>query len=158
NSGVNIPVWTISNEDGNAVETAIGSSGAPVTIEPSGGIGGMDSSGQLGLYTPSANDPGSSVSHWDVTATPNLLMPPFLGDVGRQLDVTPAALGDVGWDIPGGVSIGASKLLRPDLPLGQAVSFVIQVINRSSSQATGVVIEHQLDPGLSLTSTSGACT
>jgi MYXO-CTERM domain-containing protein len=157
NSGVTIPVWSISLEDGNAVETAIGSSGAPVTIEANGGVGGMDSSGQLLLYTPSVLDSGSSVSHWDVTATPNLLMQPFLGAVGRTLDVTPAALGDVGWDIPGGVSIGASKLLRPDLPLGQVASFVIQVINRSSSQATGVVIDHQPDPGLTQPSISGAC-
>jgi uncharacterized repeat protein (TIGR01451 family)/MYXO-CTERM domain-containing protein len=155
--GASIPVWSISLEDGTAVESFIGS-GAQVTLDASAGGAGMDASGQLLLYTPSVSSNGSTLSHWDITATPDLLMEPFLGDVARNLDVTPAALADMGWDVPGGVSIGASKLLRPDIALGQPLSFVVQVVNRSGSPATGVVLDHVPDPGLSFTSGSGDCT
>ena len=60
-------------------------------------------SGALLMYTPDPNQPGSSVSHWDTSATPNLLMEPainpdlpFLG-----LDVTPGLMSDIGWPLTG---------------------------------------------------------
>jgi hypothetical protein len=45
--------------------------------------------------------PGSSVSHWDTTLTPNALMEPFINsdlDVGTTLDLSPAQMTDIGWD------------------------------------------------------------
>lgn len=81
--------------------------GAQVT-----GVIGFDQNRQLGthrdsgallMYTPDPNQPGSSVSHWDTSATPNLLMEPainsdlpFLG-----LDVTPGLMSDIGWPLTG---------------------------------------------------------
>ena len=64
-----------------------------------GRLQGAGPGGQLLLYAPDPVEQGSSISHWDTSATPNLLMEPiinsdlpFLG-----LDVTPAQLKDIGW-------------------------------------------------------------
>ena len=60
---------------------------------------GTSPDGFLLLYTPDPVAPGSTISHWDTSAFPNLLMEPalnpdlpFLG-----LDVTPAMMQDIGW-------------------------------------------------------------
>lgn len=54
--------------------------------------------GRVQLFTPNPVQPGSSVSHWNTTASPNLLMEPAIntglpltGDLTRQL------LRDIGW-------------------------------------------------------------
>lgn len=54
--------------------------------------------GRVELFTPNPIQPGSSVSHWNTTASPNLLMEPAIntglpltGDLTRQL------LRDIGW-------------------------------------------------------------
>ncbi|WP_342118410.1 PA domain-containing protein [Pseudoduganella sp. OTU4001] len=63
---------------------------------------GSDIAGRPLLYTPNPRVPGSSVSHWDVTATPNLLMEPSINsDLGTVLvppkDLTVPLLKDLGW-------------------------------------------------------------
>ncbi len=50
------------------------------------------------LYAPDPDEPGSSISHWDTSATPNLLMEPNLnGDLGHDVDLTLPLLRDLGW-------------------------------------------------------------
>ena len=52
--------------------------------------------------------PGSSVSHFDVTASPDLLMEPFTSEeVFDQLDLTPAQFKDVGHTVTGYDSVFA---------------------------------------------------
>lgn len=60
---------------------------------------GLHSTGGLLIYTPDPNQPGSSVSHWDTSATPNLLMEPAINtDLAfNRLDVTPGLMTDIGW-------------------------------------------------------------
>ena len=56
--------------------------------------------GLVRLYAPPVVATGSSGSHWDVTASPNLLMEPFITTSLRAadtLDLTPAQMEDVGW-------------------------------------------------------------
>ncbi len=65
-------------------------------------IAGADSLGRPLLYTPNPRIAGSSVSHWDVSATPNLLMEPSINsDLTKTLvppkDLTVPLLKDVGW-------------------------------------------------------------
>ncbi len=58
--------------------------------------------GWLRIYAPNPVASGSSGSHWDVTATPNLLMEPFINpDLAPTvtLDLTPALLQDIGWTL-----------------------------------------------------------
>ncbi len=64
-------------------------------------LGTHRASGSILLYTPDPVQPGSTISHWDTSAFPNLLMEPainpglpFLG-----LDVTPGLMEDMGWPL-----------------------------------------------------------
>lgn len=63
---------------------------------------GADALGRPLLYTPNPLVSGSSVSHWDVSASPNLLMEPNISpDLGLVLvppkDLTKPLLKDLGW-------------------------------------------------------------
>jgi hypothetical protein len=58
------------------------------------------------LYAPSAFAGGSSISHFDTAARPNLLMEPFISadlKSATNLDLTPALMQDVGWVIRPGI-------------------------------------------------------
>jgi len=59
---------------------------------------GKTSGQHVRLYAPATWDDGSSVSHWDTTATPNLLMEPFAtGSTKGYTDLTTCVLYDIGW-------------------------------------------------------------
>ncbi len=58
---------------------------------------GLDSARRPLLYTPSTFASGSSVSHWDTRATPNLLMEPSLNAGLSGVDITGSFLADIGW-------------------------------------------------------------
>jgi hypothetical protein len=67
-----------------------------------------DGSGQVELYTPNPFEGGSSVSHWNTTATPNLLMEPSINiGLPLTLDLTRQQMRDIGWfrGTPGAASI-----------------------------------------------------
>ena len=83
---------------------------------PPGSLAGTDGSGRVLLYTPNPLEQGSSVSHFDVSAFPNLLMEPSnSADLGfAQLDLTTFQLRDIGW--PTGTS---NITLRIQDPPGQ---------------------------------------
>jgi hypothetical protein len=56
--------------------------------------------GYVRLYAPNPVAPGSSKSHWDVSASPNLLMEPFINSdlaASERLDLTPYLFEDLGW-------------------------------------------------------------
>jgi hypothetical protein len=82
---------------------AVGWNGAQVAADsPTVLAAGKDSSGRPLVYTPSTLQSGSSVSHWDTSATPNQLMEPNITNglthsVTRPQDLTFALLKDIGW-------------------------------------------------------------
>ena len=53
------------------------------------------------LFAPGQVRSGSSVSHWDTSASPNLLMEPFINDElpFLGLDITPGLMQDIGWGL-----------------------------------------------------------
>ncbi|GIU82857.1 MAG: carboxypeptidase regulatory-like domain-containing protein [Acidobacteria bacterium] len=56
------------------------------------------STGRVQLYTPTTFQSGSSISHWDTAASPNLLMEPFITTgLPLTLDLTRQQTRDVGW-------------------------------------------------------------
>jgi hypothetical protein len=60
---------------------------------------------RMRMFAPGAFSPGSSISHWDTTCTPDLLMEPVF--TGRAfLDLTPALLADLGWQTTGACGDG----------------------------------------------------
>src|SRR5699024_7956527 len=66
-----------------------------------GSLAGADPAGRMKLYAPSAIAPGSSVSHYDTSAFPNVLMEPFNTNVDvndGDVDLTDELLRDIGWD------------------------------------------------------------
>ena len=75
---------------------------------------GLSAGGHLKLYTPSTFDASSSVSHWDMSATPDLLMEPrYSLRTGSHTDLTTCALYDMGWTgnrCPDGVNATAQTV------------------------------------------------
>ena len=59
---------------------------------------GVSVNRHMRLYAPHTFDASSSISHWDKTATPNLLMEPNYNlDTGNHTDLTVCVLYDLGW-------------------------------------------------------------
>jgi PA domain len=98
---ITIPSAIISQQDGAKLRTTAGRTAVAVLTEIRRRAG-TDLFGRPLMYAPTVVDPGSSVSHFDVTATPNLLMEPFaVGDESITLkpptDLTLPLLQDIGW-------------------------------------------------------------
>lgn len=75
-------------------------SGSHVTAASGGLSGGKDGGGRVRLYAPNPVEPGSSVSHWDTSATPSLLMEPFITrELASDLDLTDELMKDIGWPV-----------------------------------------------------------
>jgi PA domain/FlgD Ig-like domain len=106
---VAIPVASLSQTDGNAIRAALGSGAvhATVGLDPVL-LAGADNSGRVQMYAPNPDQPGSSVSHWDVAAFPNLLMEPAINpDLTQNVDLTFQAFYDIGW-FPQLTSVGTA--------------------------------------------------
>ena len=97
-ASVVIPIVGISLADATTLKANL-ASGVNVTVKlhPTA-LAGVDASNRPLMYTPSTWTSGSSVSHWDVTATPNALMEPFINtDLHDGVDMTMPLLQDIGW-------------------------------------------------------------
>jgi hypothetical protein len=110
--GVVIPMTGISQADGSTLKAQLGAGlNATLHVDPVL-FTGADPSNRLLLYTPNPAQQGSTISHWDVSAVPNLLMEPALNsDVRGVVDITRQAMRDLGWftgstitGVPGGGS------------------------------------------------------
>ncbi|HVP61038.1 MAG TPA: PA domain-containing protein [Myxococcaceae bacterium] len=155
--GLTIPVWGMSSDDGTSLQTYLLAGGGPVAVDGDGRRAGENLAGDVLLYTPATYSEGSSVGHWDSSASPPLLMEPIINpSLPRTLDLTPAALQDLGWTPPSGLTIGATTLGR-DFTDGRPPQFIVHVVNRGSAVATGVVLDARADPALRLVSTEQAC-
>jgi hypothetical protein len=90
----------ISRADGNLLKANLPLVNATLVADPALGLAGADADGFPKLYAPSPVQPGSSVSHWDITLTPNKLMEPFISSDlkgATTLDLTPFLMTDIGW-------------------------------------------------------------
>ena len=110
---ITIPSVGVTQEVGDSLKAAVaaakpyGTRSSPgqviasLSTDPSRKAG-ADSAGRPLLYTPAMLASGSSVSHWDVTASPNLLMEPNISAdltlfVSPPYDLTLPLLKDIGW-------------------------------------------------------------
>lgn len=73
--------------------------GANVKIASGFLTAGRDAeTGRVRLYAPTTYDDGSSISHWDIVASPNLLMEPNITiGLPLTLDLTRQQMRDIGW-------------------------------------------------------------
>jgi len=91
-----IPVVSLSQADGEALKDKVGLN-CTITTHPTT-LAGTDAANRLRLYAPSPVQTGSSISHWDNVAHPNLLMEPALGaDLIGWVDITRQHFRDIGW-------------------------------------------------------------
>jgi hypothetical protein len=82
--------------------TKPGKAPIPVLFKNDARLFGADRVGRPQLYTPPVVQPGSSVSHFDVSARPDLLMEPSNTEntpteVDAPRDLTLELLRDIGW-------------------------------------------------------------
>lgn len=95
---ITIPSVGISQADGNSIKANLGS-GVNVTINLDPVLqAGADNAGHVLMYAPNPFASGSSVSHWDISLTPNALMEPAINnDLHDSVDLTKNAFEDIGW-------------------------------------------------------------
>jgi len=97
--GITIPVVSLSQADGNAVKAQmlIGTVNVTLGLDPNQ-LAGADNLNHVQLYTPNPFVSGSSLSHWDVSTNPNLLMEPAInGNLSATVDLTFWLFGDIDW-------------------------------------------------------------
>jgi hypothetical protein len=90
----------ITMADGDLLKANLPGVVASLVADPALGFAGADADGFAKLYAPAVFAPGSSVSHWDITLTPNALMEPFINSDlkgATTLDLTPYLMRDIGW-------------------------------------------------------------
>ena len=102
--GISIPAVSVRQDVGNALmDELTNSRGSAVKAAlrlNSDQLVGADEQGRMLLYAPLTLELGSSISHWDPSATPDLLMEPFLNsdlDAASEVDLTRFQLQDIGW-------------------------------------------------------------
>jgi hypothetical protein len=95
---ITIPSVRVTQADGTTLKSQI-AGGLNVTLLADPALPqGADAHGRVMLYTPNPFVSGSSVSHWDVSCTPNLLMEPAINpDLTSNVDLTRYVFEDIGW-------------------------------------------------------------
>ena len=119
-----------------------------VWIDPTK-LQGADDQGRPRLFMPNPVQGGSSGSHYDTAAAPNLLMEPAINDSlysAANLDITPHLLADIGWQInavgvfpvaPGNAKVGSPSV--PDCDTGVPIASQSGMFTGGSIQASNEV-------------------
>lgn len=124
---VAIPALLISVEDGALLKANL-----PAQVEwfiDKKRRAGADSKNRVKLYAPPIVALGSSISHFDISANPNLLMEPAITptlQAGSNVDLTAQLFKDIGWSIES-LKIGRCDTKVPNVtPLGDIISTRIE--------------------------------
>jgi hypothetical protein len=115
---ITIPVLGMRQADGATLKTGLPAL-AEICNDPVRVLG-SDDQGRVRLYAPPAFAGGSSLSHWDVTSTPNALMEPFNSadlQAAHNVDLAPWLFQDIGWSISNLV-IGSCDTGHPSVSRG----------------------------------------
>jgi hypothetical protein len=97
-----IPTVRITQADGDLIKSQLSASIKGSLMLDQSAPSGADSAGRVLMYAPNPFQEGSSVSHWDISVSPNLLMEPDInGDLSHSvnptLDLTASLMRDIGW-------------------------------------------------------------
>lgn len=94
---VTIPSYGILQSVGGSIRSTLASEPVEVTLGFGSTLAGTNR-GFVRMHAPAALAPGSSVSHFTVDASPNLLMEPSLNrDIFSEVDLTIPLFRDIGW-------------------------------------------------------------
>ncbi len=116
---ITIPSVRITQADGALLKANLGGLNATLRVDPAQ-LAGTDAAGRLLMYTPNPYQSGSSVSHWDTSAQPDLLMEPALNTgLSSDPDITVELFADIGWfqgvlGVPGATTVRTQ--LGPSVP------------------------------------------
>jgi hypothetical protein len=118
---ITIPAMRISQGAGVAFKANLPAQ-VSFVIDPTK-LQGADDQGRPRLFMPNPVQGGSSGSHYDTAAAPNLLMEPAINDSlysAANLDITPHLMADIGWQINAvgvfPVTGGNAKVGSPSVP------------------------------------------
>jgi hypothetical protein len=103
---ITIPAVRITTDDGARLKSALllGAVNVTLTKDPAKKAG-CDAQNRVLVFTPAPYQLGSSVSHWDMSASPDLLMEPALNTgLSQDPDLTVEQFADIGWFSPGPVT------------------------------------------------------
>ncbi|MCB1056063.1 MAG: peptidase [Acidobacteria bacterium] len=137
---------------GNAIKGELPGVNATMKLDASLLAGG-DDNGRVRLYAPAVVALGSSISHFDTVATPNLLMEPFINAdlaAATSTDLTPYLLEDEGWMLLDSDGDGFPNI--EDACVDSDLSPTV-VIDGCNSHAANVLV----DQGCSVSDLVGAC-
>jgi hypothetical protein len=101
-SDVTIPVISIGTNDADLLKAPLSTTvDVRAQLRRDGSqLAGTTTQGYVRLYAPCTNDPGSSTHHFDIVASPNLLMEPSISsDLSHGVDLTLYQLLDIGWSL-----------------------------------------------------------
>ena len=101
---VTIPALRITLALGDAIKAQLPGVQLGLVVDPAR-LQGADDAGRPRLYMPNPVEPGSSGSHYDSAALPNLLMEPAINSTllsAFNLDIAPNLLKDTGWTLNAG--------------------------------------------------------
>ena len=128
----------ISREDGDAIKAVLPSPGVGVGVEyfvdPSRLAGATE--GFVRLFAPPTVVTGSTLSHYDTVATPNLLMEPSITSslrASRNLDLTPSLMKDIGWQMETLKIQTCDSLVANALPNGELMSVAVDACGANLS-------------------------
>jgi len=97
-SSIAIPSVRISLADGNRIKQHLSGGVNAILRLNLSQLAGADAAGRALLNATDPVQGGSSISHWDPIAIPNLLMEPNnTGDLSHGVDLTLAQMRDIGW-------------------------------------------------------------
>ena len=155
-----IPSVMVSQADGDLIKAQL-ANGVQATLQVSlTGRAGTDALERPLVYTPSPLQSGSSVSHFDTSARPNLLMEPSINaDLAHDgVDLTLALFRDLGWffgaspsPVPGAASRWALRQNAPNpfnpstvisFTLAEAGSTELRVFNLRGHNVRRLVAGH----------------
>jgi len=96
-ASITIPSVRISQADGALLRAQL--PGVTVTLSLDLAVrSGADAQGRALLFAADPPQPGSTISHWDDIASPDLLMEPNInGDLQHDVDLTLPLFEDIGW-------------------------------------------------------------
>ena len=116
--GLTIPAASVTLADGNLLKAEL-ASGVNVTLrlDPDR-LAGADEQNRVKLFAPNPIQGGSSISHFDVSANPSLLMEPAITPgLNDEVDLTLPHFQDIGW-APAPISaVGTVPSVRNSLGL-----------------------------------------
>jgi hypothetical protein len=132
---VTIPALMVSQDDGALIKANLPGVEVAIIVDPTR-LAGANDRHQVKLYAPAVIALGSSISHFDTSAEPNLLMEPAITSslrAGTNVDLTAQLFKDIGWPIES-LKLGSCDTRVPNVtPVGDIISTQVEQCAADSS-------------------------